>query len=59
MPEKEGEESEPPATSLSALEGIDPVRKYLLMVSVDNNKMVAISNIENRMDRSLQKVKKQ
>jgi hypothetical protein len=50
--EGDGGKREPPAIFLSTLEGNNTVRKYLLMVSVDYNKMVATSSIENRTYRS-------
>jgi hypothetical protein len=57
--EDDGGKSEPPATFLSALEGIDTVRKYLLKFDVDDNTMVALSRIENEVYRVQQKAKKQ
>jgi hypothetical protein len=54
-----GGKSEPPATFLSALEGIDTVRKYLMQFDVDDNTTAALSSIENEVYRVQQKVKKQ
>jgi hypothetical protein len=44
---------------LSALEGIDTVRKYLMMFDVGDNTMAALSSIENEVYRVQQKAKKQ
>jgi hypothetical protein len=57
--EDDGGKSEPPATFLSALEGIDTVRKYLMKFDADDNTMAALSNIENEVYRVQQKAKKQ
>jgi hypothetical protein len=57
--EGDGGKSEPPATFLSALEGINTVRKYLLMVSVVYIKMAAISNMRTECTGVQQKAKKQ
>jgi hypothetical protein len=43
---------------LSALEGIDTVRKYLIKFDVDNT-VAAFSNITNEVYRVQKKVKKQ
>jgi hypothetical protein len=51
--------SELPATFLSALEGINTVRKYLLMVSVDYINMAAISSMRTECIGVQQKAKKQ
>jgi hypothetical protein len=42
---------ETPATFLSALEGSDTVRKYLMKFDVDYNMMVAPSSIESKVYR--------
>jgi hypothetical protein len=57
--EVDGGKSEPPATFLSALEGIDTVRKYLMKFDVNDNMMAALSSIENEVFRVQQKAKKQ
>jgi hypothetical protein len=51
--------SEPPATFLSAMEGIDTVRKYFMKFDVNDNTMAALSSIENEVYRVQQKAKKQ
>jgi hypothetical protein len=51
--------SEPPATFLSALEGIDTVRKYLMKFDANDNTIAALSSIENEVYRVQQKAKKQ
>jgi hypothetical protein len=43
--------SEPSATLLSALEGIDTVRKYLMKFDVEDSMMAALSSIENELYR--------
>jgi hypothetical protein len=53
------EKREPPATFLSALEGINTVRKYLMKFDVDDNTTAALSSIENEVYRIQQKAKKQ
>jgi hypothetical protein len=55
----DGGKIEPPATFLSALEGIDTVRKYLMKFDVDDNTMAALISIENAVYRIQQKAKKQ
>jgi hypothetical protein len=55
----DGGKSEPPATFLSALEGIDTVRKYRMKFDGDDNTVAALSSIENEVYRAQQKVKKQ
>jgi hypothetical protein len=57
--EDDGGKSEPPATFLSALEGIDTVRKYLMKFDVNDNTMAALSSLENEVYRVQQKAKKQ
>jgi hypothetical protein len=63
--EAEGEEEddvakcEPQAAFLSALEGIDTVRKYLMKFDVHDNTMAALSSIQNEVYRVQQKAKKQ
>jgi hypothetical protein len=57
--EGDGGKSEPPATFLSALEGIDTVRKYLMKFDVNDNMMAALSSIENEVYKVQQKAKKQ
>jgi hypothetical protein len=47
--EDDGGESEPPATFLSALEGIHTVRKYRMKFDVNGNIMAALSSIENEV----------
>jgi hypothetical protein len=42
---------------LSALEGTDTVRKYLMKFDVDDNKMAALSSIKNEVYRVQQKAK--
>jgi hypothetical protein len=54
-----GGKSEPPATLLSALEGINTVSKYLKKFDVDENPLAAISSTENEVYRVQQKVKQQ
>jgi hypothetical protein len=49
--EDDGGKSDPAATFLSALEGIDTVRKSLMKFDVDDNTMAALSNIENEVYR--------
>jgi hypothetical protein len=49
--EDDGGKSEPPATFLSALEGIDTVRIYLMKFDVDDNTMASLSSIENEVYR--------
>jgi hypothetical protein len=56
--EDDGGKSEPPATFLLALEGIDTVRKYLMKFDVENM-MAALSSIENQVYRVQQKAEKQ
>jgi hypothetical protein len=56
--EDDGRKGEPPATVLSALEGMNTVRKYLMKFGVDNM-MAALSSIENKVYRVQQKAKKQ
>lgn len=41
------EKVNPAATSPSALEDNNTAKKYLMAFDVDNNKMAAVSNIEN------------
>jgi hypothetical protein len=43
--------SHPPATFLSALEGIKTGRKYLMKFNSSNNMMAALSSIENKVFR--------
>jgi hypothetical protein len=57
--EDDGGKSEPPASFLSAVEGIDTVRKYLMKFDVDDNTMAALSSIENKVYRVQYKAKKQ
>jgi hypothetical protein len=54
--EDDGGKSEPPVTFLSALEGINTVRKYLTKFDVDNM-TAALSGIENEVYRVQQKEK--
>jgi hypothetical protein len=56
--EDDGSKSEPPATFLSALEGIDSVTKYLMKFDVDDNTMAALSSTDE-VYRVQQKAKKQ
>jgi hypothetical protein len=49
--EDDGGRSEPPATFLSALEGTDTVKQYLMKFDVDDNIMAALSSIENKVYR--------
>jgi hypothetical protein len=44
---------------LSALEGIDTVRKYLVKFDVDDDTMAALTSIENEVYRVQQKAKQQ
>jgi hypothetical protein len=55
----DGGKSEPPAIFLSALVGIDTVKKYLMKFDVGDNMVAALSSIENEVYRVQQKVKKQ
>jgi hypothetical protein len=55
----DGGKSEPPASFLSALEGTDTVRKYLMKFDVDDNTMAALSSIKNKVYRVQQKAKQQ
>jgi hypothetical protein len=57
--EDNGGKSEPPATFLSALEGIDTVRKYFMKFDVSDNTMAALSSILNEVYRVQQKAQKQ
>jgi hypothetical protein len=56
--EDDGGKSESPATFLSALEGIDTVRKYLMKFDADDNTMAVLSSTENEVYRVQQKAKK-
>jgi hypothetical protein len=47
--EDDGGKSKTPATFLSAMEGIDTVRKYLMKFGVDDNQMGAHNSIENEV----------
>jgi hypothetical protein len=45
----DGGKSEPGAAFLSALEGVNTARKYLIRIDVHNNMMVALSSTENQV----------
>jgi hypothetical protein len=57
--EDEGERSELVAKFLSALEGMETLRKYLMKFDVSVNMMAALSSIENDVYRVQQKAMKQ
>jgi hypothetical protein len=47
--EDDGEECEPPATLLAALEASDSVRTYFMKFDVNDNVMAALTSFENEV----------
>jgi hypothetical protein len=45
--DNDGGKSEPPTTFLSAIEGMNNARKYLMKMHVETKMMAALSSIEN------------